>query len=839
VNTTSHFGHIIVGVLFASLAPQASSDLRWDGSQNNNWDNGTNWHSNNGQGGFPGRDGNGDLATFSGNEADRSDVDLRGETWTIKGIEFVIDHSRDFLFRDSSTGGKLRLRGDGLSNTGPRDHVFDIDIEQVIDSASWFLGRGASGDPGSITINGVFSGSGNFNVIASLFDTRGPAYLNLNNGGNTYSGRINAFSGGIIRLGHVDALQNAVVSIGSDAGFEIASTGANIVALEGESSTIDLGNFSLTLSNPTGQRYDGVLTGAGSLFKNGLGDYILGGANTFTGVTVVNAGTLILEHADAIKNSTAWPTSGTIALNVDNAVIGALKGSGSLDLGNFTARVGNKGSSTTFDGTISSTGGGLVKIGGGTLTLTGANGAETLTVNAGEVNINGGSLDLTFNGNNTLFVNNGSTANIRGGADVEITGATGLRRAVITEGGSNLIINGTGTTYTGPLMDIGPSGGGVPTATVRNNAAVTLTQLRIGDLGADDGSSGVLDILTGGSVVVAAVTEFHRRSTLNINGGSLLTDRMIEVVGTSHTIKLSDPSGGGSALTVGSAGGSSTFDGLIQNATSGAGSVHKSGDGSFTLGGDNTYSGGTTINGGTLLVENSAGSATGSGFVEIDSGALGGHGSVAGTVTVFGGAAVSPGTSVGVLTVGDVDFLSGSTCFVELAGAGGVSGTDFDQLVVANTATIGSGVMLDLSYLNSFEAGSGDSFVILDAAELIGEFDTINFPDSQNWFIEYDHTGGTVTVGLCPDADGDGVCDADDICPGFDDNIDTDGDGIPDGCDTCLPDFTGDGILDFFDVAAFLDAFSSGDPIADLTGDGIFDFFDVAAYLDAFSAGCP
>jgi hypothetical protein len=39
------------------------------------------------------------------------------------------------------------------------------------------------------------------------------------------------------------------------------------------------------------------------------------------------------------------------------------------------------------------------------------------------------------------------------------------------------------------------------------------------------------------------------------------------------------------------------------------------------------------------------------------------------------------------------------------------------------------------------------------------------------------------SAGDCPDSDGDGVCDANDICPGFDDNIDSDGDGIPDGCD--------------------------------------------------------
>ena len=52
--------------------------------------------------------------------------------------------------------------------------------------------------------------------------------------------------------------------------------------------------------------------------------------------------------------------------------------------------------------------------------------------------------------------------------------------------------------------------------------------------------------------------------------------------------------------------------------------------------------------------------------------------------------------------------------------------------------------------------------------------------------------GMSVTIGTvdfcgaeCDDADGDGVCDAEDQCPGFDDTIDTDGDGIPDGCDNC------------------------------------------------------
>lgn len=55
----------------------------------------------------------------------------------------------------------------------------------------------------------------------------------------------------------------------------------------------------------------------------------------------------------------------------------------------------------------------------------------------------------------------------------------------------------------------------------------------------------------------------------------------------------------------------------------------------------------------------------------------------------------------------------------------------------------------------------------------------------------------------------------------------------------CPADLNGDGVLDFFDVSAFLTAFNSMDPIADLTGDGSFDFFDVSAFLSAYGSGCP
>ncbi len=76
---------------------------------------------------------------------------------------------------------------------------------------------------------------------------------------------------------------------------------------------------------------------------------------------------------------------------------------------------------------------------------------------------------------------------------------------------------------------------------------------------------------------------------------------------------------------------------------------------------------------------------------------------------------------------------------------------------------------------------------------------------------------------------------------------DSDGDSSFDDSDqsftitgsACTVDLNGDGVLDFFDISAFLEAFASMDPIADLTGEGAFDFFDVSAFLSAFSAGCP
>ncbi len=54
----------------------------------------------------------------------------------------------------------------------------------------------------------------------------------------------------------------------------------------------------------------------------------------------------------------------------------------------------------------------------------------------------------------------------------------------------------------------------------------------------------------------------------------------------------------------------------------------------------------------------------------------------------------------------------------------------------------------------------------------------------------------------------------------------------------CVGDYNGDGMLNLFDVSAFLSGFTAQSPDADINADGAFNFFDVSAFLGAFAAGC-
>jgi autotransporter-associated beta strand protein len=141
------------------------------------------------------------------------------------------------------------------------------------------------------------------------------------------------------------------------------------------------------------------------------------------------------------------------------------------------------------------------------------------------------------------------------------------------------------------------------------------------------------------------------------------------------------------------------------NGIQGLGSVNKSGGGTLELASPNIYTGPTTVTGGTLLVTNTAGSATGSGPVAVVAGTFGGTGTASGPLTTSA-ATVAPGSPTGTpgtLTTGQVIFGTGSTWAVRVPGSltGGVAvnsggsgtpGVANSQLVSA--ATVAPGINL-------------------------------------------------------------------------------------------------------------------------------------------------
>ena len=354
--------------------------------------------------------------------------------------------------------------------------------------------------------------------------------------------------------------------------------------------------------------------------------------------------------------------------------------------------------------------------------------AQEWTVATGKTMTVSGTVD---NGGNRLTVLGEGDAALAG----VVSGAGGLTK----DGTGTLLIDAYDTYTGGTLVNTGTlqlnKGGNV--GALRGN--LTIASDGQVDLTIDNALGWGVDRVTtlninGGLLNNAAAGDNGWAITINLDGGEL---RSNGGVADGSTLQLFSLGGGSTIRTLAgtntavvsgrvnlrenNAGNSLPFDvadsgvatGLLVTAViteqGGARAITKTGGGVMVVTGDNLYTGGTTIDNGTLLVNNTAGSGVGSGAVAIDGGTLGGTGTVGASVSMgAGGGFVSPGASVGALRIeGDLDLTSagGAGLYVEIDATNA-----YDVLTVTGLVTLGESMLVgEVGYA----PGSNDTFFIL------------------------------------------------------------------------------------------------------------------------------
>ncbi len=143
----------------------------------------------------------------------------------------------------------------------------------------------------------------------------------------------------------------------------------------------------------------------------------------------------------------------------------------------------------------------------------------------------------------------------------------------------------------------------------------------------------------------------------------------------------------------------------------GSGEIQKTGPGFLRLSGNNTFTGGITVSGGSLQIDNGLGSGSGTGPVVIESGAeLQGNGAIAGDVLIQAGAKVSPGGSdPALLAVGNLTLENGAAYVTQLNGP--TPDSDYSVLQVTGTVSLNQS---DLRPAPGPNVQIGDTYKIID-----------------------------------------------------------------------------------------------------------------------------
>jgi len=305
----------------------------------------------------------------------------------------------------------------------------------------------------------------------------------------------------------------------------------------------------------------GVIAGGGTkpLTKAGAGTLVLGGNNTYTGATVVTAGTLQIGNGGAtgsLSTSSAITNNGTLAFSRNNTIT---QGTDFASVIAGTGNVTQSGTGTlTLNGTNTYTG--TTTIGAGTLSVGTINNGGTAgnlgnaTSSAANIVFDGGTLRYTganATSDRAFTINAGKTATIDTANNISFAGATGTATngALTKTGAGVLTLTGTNT-YTGNTTV--STGTLLINGSTSSSSAVTVSSAAIlGGNGTVGGFTTVNGALNPGNspgvLTFSSGLTLNGTTTMEINGSTPGTD-FDKVVVTSGTTTL----GGALAFSFGS-----------------------------------------------------------------------------------------------------------------------------------------------------------------------------------------------------------------------------------------------------------------------------------------------
>jgi len=627
-----------------------------------------------------------------------------------------------------------------------------------------------AGDSNNTTVAGTISGTG------GSFTKTGSGTTTFT-GANTYTGAT-TITDGTLALSAGGSLSDlSAVNISSATGVldisGITAGSETIASIAGVSgSQVFLGAKNLTAGDSSDTTMAGVISDggiaggtAGSLTKQGTGKLTLSGANTYTGDTTVDAGTLETSGNERIANdSDLIVASGAIFRLGGNESLSSIAGAGNIELQSNTLAT-HSNVDTTFSGVISGTDSSILsKTGSGKLTLSGA---STYT---GTTNFNGGSADLTGS-LESKFVNvaagvvlDSKTGGLSSAAELTNDGTINLGSTddTVKTYTSTGTINGPGTLTAlnynlndGSVVNANLGAGAITTngtvdlygtsaaSTIVINASSVLN-LKASELILDSASvtvNGTLNL----DYTPAGTETFHTllgSGTIHTNGNALIVADGGNFTGTldaAGATLTTGSGGGGGGLTLG--GGTTTTQRteIDSGLTIGSGATLDSQTIVIANGSTLDLSGGGTIIFTTLTSLDKTGGTINIGsndFIVPVGSTIAGNITFIGTGNVIILGTIAPGFSPGVtdLTGAGLNPVFGGAFKAELAGTGGVGGTDFDQIQLAAGATLTISNALNVAGFGGFTAAQGNTFQIISGPggsvpinHLIGTFSSVTF----------------------------------------------------------------------------------------------------------------